>query len=153
MSTGIKVSVDGWNIELKQVTDIERDYKLHNKRLRQMQTDFERLVDLVQATDQVATPAKVLAAYKTPVRGTKIREEKEKNKSFSKAIDQTVLKYLDYYHHYEKAHLDGRVPLAPQERRLSEEKEAITEIIEKLAKEGKTMFDDKTWEKLIYKEY
>jgi uncharacterized protein YcbK (DUF882 family) len=78
MSTGIKVTVQGWNVKLKQVTDIERDYKLHNKRLRKIETDLERLVDLVQATDQLATPAKVLAAYKTPVRGTKIREERKK---------------------------------------------------------------------------
>lgn len=149
MSTGIKVAPGEWNGDLKKVTDRNHDHKSHNKRLRQIETDLERLVDLIQAKDELATPEKVLAAYKTPVKGTRIRHEKERNEAFNKAIDETVLKYLDYNSRFEMAHEDGKVPAAPLKMRLAAEKQAVANLIAKLAAEGKIMFDDPTWEKTL----
>ena len=148
-STGVKVNTTSWNDESKEVQDSDPDYKNYNKKLRKIETDLERLVDLVQAKDEIATPEKVVEAYKTPIRGAKVHQEKEKNQSFNQAIDEAIQKYLDYYHRYEKAHEDGKIPALPLEMRLGLEKEEVTKLIEKLAKEGKVIFDDKTWEKTL----
>jgi len=149
IATGVRVAENGWVADSKQVAENEPNYKLHNKRLRQIQTDLERLVDLAQASEEIAIPAKVLATYRTPVRAVKIREEKSKNLAFSHAIDETVEKYLTYHQRFEKAHLDGKFPAPPLQQRLSDEREVITKSIEKLVKEGKLMFDDKSWEKTL----
>jgi hypothetical protein len=38
ISTGVRVAENGWVADLKQVAESEPNYKLHNKRLHQIQT-------------------------------------------------------------------------------------------------------------------
>jgi len=151
ISTGLKVKLADWNSANKKVKDSDPDYKTSNKKLRQIETDLERLVDLIQANDEVATPEKVMTAYRAPVKATQARQEKDKNETFSRAIDETVSHYLDFAHRYEKAHEGGKIPPSLLEARLPDEKEDLAKRIIKLAAEGKVMFDDTTWEKTLVK--
>jgi len=113
MSTGCKVLLANWNLEDRRVTSNDPNYVAVNKRLRQIETDLERVVDLTQAKDEIAVPEIVFVAYKTPIKATRTRQEKEKNETLSRSLDETIGQFLDFNHRFQKAHEDGKVPPHP----------------------------------------
>jgi integrase len=149
ISLGIKVSEAHWDNENKTVSTGEPKCKEFNKIITCAKTDLQRHFDLVQAKYEIATPELVFQSYKTPLNGEKIREEKVKNLELSESIDETTDAYLRYYSKYLKATEHGRVPAPAKQILLKREKQEIDEKIEKLAKEGAKIFDNKNWVKTV----
>src|SRR5271155_1225918 len=88
MATGIYIHPDHWNQDNKMVTSADKGYQDHNKTLGKMITDVQRHFDLIQLQEEIATPQRVFEAYRTPLRGERIKAEREKNFAFSDVIDQ-----------------------------------------------------------------
>ncbi|HXB95691.1 MAG TPA: hypothetical protein VNU70_11045 [Puia sp.] len=53
---GLLIDPDHWNPETKTIKSEEPKSKTFNKKLAQLLTDVHRSIDLVQASQQVATP-------------------------------------------------------------------------------------------------
>lgn len=149
ISTGVYVHPDHWDNAEKLVMAGDNDHKKHNKTLRQMETDLERHYDLVQAKEEVATPALVFQAFKTPLRGEKIKQEKVTNLAFSELVDDTILQYIKLSKKHTKA-TDTSYPLPDEKiKLLNLETERMAEKIEAVSKEGKKLFENKGHEKTL----
>lgn len=123
------VHPDHWGIDNKNVSGSEPDYKKFNKELRQIETDLERHFDLVQAKHEVATPALVFQAYRTPLNGERQKQEKVQNLELSELLDTTIKTYLAYYKKYQKAHDTSHSIATEKTLLLKQEHERLTKII------------------------
>lgn len=143
ISSGIVVHPDNWNKENKIVCNDDPDYKKLNKQLRQIETDLERHFDLVQATNEVATPELVFESYRTPLNGEKQRLEKIENLQLDQNLDLQITKFLDYHKKRQKA-FDTSLPISPERNfLLQQEQETLTNEIAQFAKKAKEIFENK----------
>ena len=149
MSTGIKVNPIHWENSFKMVTSQDKNYEAFNKALSKMKTDLNRHFDLIQATEEIATPKMVLEAYRTPLRGERIREERVKNLQLSDLLDKLIEDYLDYTNRFKKAYEDGKMPLPARAQLLEAEKKALHERIEETTQNANIIFDNKNWLKTL----
>jgi site-specific recombinase XerD len=149
ISTGIKVNPDYWENSLKMVIPRDKNYETSNKALNKMKTDLNRHFDLIQATEEIATPKMVLEAYRTPLRGERVKEERLKNLAFSDELDKLIENYLDFANRYRKAYEDGKTPLPARSELLAEEKKVLEERIRETTKNANIIFDNKKWLKTL----
>jgi integrase len=143
MSLGFRVHSDNWDSDTKTVKSGDSRHKTLNKKIGQVKADLERHFDLMQARYEVATPALVLASYKTPISGERIRQEEMENLAFSEELDAMVNSYILFTGKYSNAHKDGTVPHPMKHRLLEKQKEELNRQIEQLYQKSTGIFDKK----------
>jgi site-specific recombinase XerD len=146
---GVKLLPDHWDNEAKIVKTDERQYKAFNKKITNLKTDLERHFDLIQAKSEIATPALVLNAYKTPLRADKRKDEKQQNLALSQEIDDFIIRYLKFNDKWVKAYKHKRIPYPVEEALLAAQKTEMKEEFDVLVKKANKIFDDKGWEKTV----
>ena len=106
MSAGFKVLSENWDSKTKTVKSADRRHKTLNKKIGQVKADLERHFDLMQAKHEVATLELVLASYKTPISGQRIRQEEIENLAFSEELDAMINSYILFTGKYINSHKD-----------------------------------------------
>ena len=149
ISTGIWIDPDHWEQSLQVVTIRNEDFEKYNKMLSRMEVDQERHFDLIQAQEEIATPKMVFEAYRSPLQGERVMEEKVKNLQFSDDLDKLIADYCDYNNRFEKIHKDGKVPHPTRAEFLLLVKKDLDKHIDELARRANAMFDNKRWEKTL----
>jgi hypothetical protein len=124
-SLGFKVLSENWDVETKTVKSADNRHKILNKKIGQVKADVERHFDLMQARHELATPKLVVASYKTPISGQRIRQEEIENLGFSEELDAIINSYILFTGKYNNAHKDGTVPHPMKHRLLQQQKAEI----------------------------
>jgi integrase len=143
MSLGFKILVDNWDAKTKTVKCADSRHKTLNKKIGQVKTDLERHFDLMQAKHEEATPQLVLASYKTPISGQRIRQEEMENLAFSEELDALINCYILFTGKYTNAHKDGTVPDPMKRWLLEDQKAELNRQIEQLYQKSTGIFDKK----------
>jgi len=125
MSVGLKVLENHWTNDSKTVKSCDSHHKILNKKIGQIKADIERHFDLMQAKHEVATPKMVLQSYKTPLKGTRIRQEKIENLAMSEEIDTCITHFLSFNEKYNVAYKDGREPVFVKQQYLDGQKKEL----------------------------
>lgn len=149
MSVGIKVLDGHWNNDSKTVQSGDPQHKALNKKIGQIKTDIERHFDLMQAKHEVATPKLVLQSYKTPLKGTRIRQEKIDNLAMSEELDTCIANFLSFNEKYTAAYKDGRQPVSVKRQFLDAQRNDLVQAIEKLVKKAYLLYDSKETTKTL----
>lgn len=149
ISSSIFINPDHWDQENRCVTKDDPNAGNHNKKLSMISVDLQRHFDLAQVQEEIATPKMVFEAYRSPLRGERIRNEQVKNLELSDAVDLLVADYCKFNNRYEKAYEDGKVPHPTRAELLANEKDQLLERIKDVAAKGNAIFDHKKWEKTL----
>ncbi|MEO6000474.1 MAG: hypothetical protein ABIN89_26760 [Chitinophagaceae bacterium] len=88
----------------------------------------------------------VLQSYKTPLNGTRIRQEKMENLAMSEEIDICISNFLSFNEKYNVAYKDGREPVFVKQQYLDGPKNELIYSIEKLVKKDSAL----QWKVLEY---
>lgn len=83
ISIGCKILASQWDNTNKKVNSDDPNAKSINKKIGQIKADIERHFDLIHAKQMIATPRLVLDAYKSPLRGEKLRQDRIENLTLS----------------------------------------------------------------------
>jgi integrase len=146
---GVRFNPDHWDEENKIVKADAPDAKALNKKIAKELTELQRHFDLVQASQEIATPEKVLEAYSTPIKADKIKAEKIANLALSQKLDTLIHDYVLFRKKLEKATEFERALSAEQAFLLEQEQKELHSRIESLEKESNKIFDDKSWRKTL----
>jgi hypothetical protein len=143
LSAGFKVLSENSDSKTKTVKSADSRHKTLNKKLGQVKADLERHFDLMQAKHELATPELVLASYKTPISGQRIRQEEMENLAFSEELDAMINSYILFTGKYSNSHKDGTVPHPMRGRLMEEQKAELNRQIEQLYQKSTGIFDKK----------
>lgn len=104
-----------------------------------IKADLERHFDLVQAQHQIAYPQAVIAAYKTPVYGHDLHEQKMGNLEFGTQLDSIIEDYVNLCKKMKRA--KERVEASPEKIEFfHNQKKAIKERLKTLEKDSRKLF-------------
>ncbi|MBC7830080.1 MAG: hypothetical protein H7122_20210 [Chitinophagaceae bacterium] len=97
----------------------------------------------MQAKHQLATPAKVLESYRSPLNGARLQQEKVENLALSEQIDQFIYAYLQFNSKYQNATADGKIPHPTKAKLLSQQRNKLDTELETLCSRSSSIFDQK----------
>jgi hypothetical protein len=143
MSLGFRIHSDNWDSDSKTVKSGDNRQKTLNKKIGQVKADLERHFDLMQARHELATPELVLASYKSPVSGKRIRQEQIENLSFSEELDSLINSYILFTGKYGNALKTEALPHPMKRRLLEEQKAELHQNVEQLYRKFTAIFDKK----------